>query len=378
MYVIDIEHLVYNHRLIAEKKEGFMEDLSKTFYGTSSSNVLCWSLQDVISGVRVNSPTSITSAGAAAVGCSGGTGDADVVTAHTSASASSAVTSSIRTCVDDVNKAVKRRCQVRVHQVMIKDELFLYNSYEVRLPMWDEDLDGLLEYEYNLYNNNNNRNNSNGSSNDYNSSCKNIHIPQWTNSLENDYCGNGHARPYNEQRNKTETERYLLSELPELQGGCQEAVTSCVRGLFEKLKPVFVSRYHASKMVGPAGTHAEMSNVFDTTVILQSLRNPTSSSTSCATTTAAAAAARGIRNLTDAAIIGVDLVLTKENGEFSAHIVEINNNPAMPSSDGKKMSSKYRDHLSQLVGSMMHLAMLEMLPEDETARNSLMEHFVKL
>jgi hypothetical protein len=42
---------------------------------------------------------------------------------------------------------------------------------------------------------------------------------------------------------------------------------------------------------------------------------------------------------------------------FSAHVVEINNNPAMPASEGKHMSAQYREHLVDFVGAVLQLAL---------------------
>jgi hypothetical protein len=62
------------------------------------------------------------------------------------------------------------------------------------------------------------------------------------------------------------------------------------------------------------------------------------------------------------AIVGVDLVLTENktdtgDGAFAAHVVEINNNPAMPASEGKHMSGQYRTHLVDFVGAVLQLAL---------------------
>ena len=66
--------------------------------------------------------------------------------------------------------------------------------------------------------------------------------------------------------------------------------------------------------------------------------------------------------LTEVAIVGVDLVLTENknvSGDcvFAAHVVEINNNPAMPASEGKHMSARYRAHLVGFVGAVLRLAL---------------------
>jgi len=60
------------------------------------------------------------------------------------------------------------------------------------------------------------------------------------------------------------------------------------------------------------------------------------------------------------AVAGVDLVVSrnsnKEHELLSAHIVEVNNNPAMPSPRKHSMSVKYKQHLAQLSASICALA----------------------
>jgi len=56
------------------------------------------------------------------------------------------------------------------------------------------------------------------------------------------------------------------------------------------------------------------------------------------------------------AVAGVDLVVSHENDQLNAHIVEVNNNPAMPSPQKHNMTAKYREHLVQLSASICALA----------------------
>ena len=58
------------------------------------------------------------------------------------------------------------------------------------------------------------------------------------------------------------------------------------------------------------------------------------------------------------ALIGIDLLITKnEQGAFDARILEVNNNPAMPSPSKHKMSSHYREHLVAFIGDLIELGM---------------------
>ena len=293
-----------------------MEDLRNTFYGFKSSSVLAWSLQDVISGVRVVPPI------IASLDGSGG-----VLTPQGG-----------------------RRCQVRAYIVMVNDAIYLYKVYEVRLPSWDVDLDATLAEEHALYSD------AARASND-NTPLLTSHQPSWSNELENEYCGEGHGRPYNEHRNKGCTERYVLSELSELTGS-DRSIEVCMKRMFSALKPVLISRQRGastdSNSASQSGTSSkDMGHVFDWDEIVranQSVVEPTTTKD-------------GI--LTEVAIVGVDLVLqthpaeNNENDTFSARIVEINNNPAMPAAEGKHMSQLYRQHLVDFVASTMQLAMYD-------------------
>ena len=292
--------IVRNHAQIAQAKAGFMEDLSSSFYGTAGTSVLSWSLQDVISGVRVHSPEDVAQ-----------------------------------------SELELRRCQVRAYVVMVSGALYLYDTYEVRLPCWDTDLDTQLAEEFSLYHGNSG-----------NPGTDAAHQPQWSTALENTYCGSGHGRPYNEGRNKAKTERYVLSELPEL-AGSDRAITSCMEGLFGVLKPVVLERHRRPIPQG----QKELSHVFDATAILHAVRSAMHSDTTHS------GSVLGSSNLAEVAVVGVDLVLTRLNSEteqrdFAAHVVEINNNPAMPAAQGKHMSQLYRQHLVRFVGSTMQLALV--------------------
>eukprot|EP01032_Pedospumella_encystans_P008761 gene8761-10364_t len=328
----DVEEIVRCHRNKAEEKDGFMEDLRHTFYGFKSDSVLAWSLQDVISGVRVMPPM---------------------------------IQNRAELCNTDIKNstsgvtAISRRCQVRAYIVMVNDQLYLYQVYEVRLPSWDLDLDATLSTEYALYNDAAKDNTTSTSDND-----ATLHTPSWTSELENEYCGTGHGRPYNEFRNKGSTERYVLSELTELNGS-EKAIEACMRKLFTALKPVVVSRQRkmhptneamnnnndGCSGAGAAGAaKKDLGHVFDweeITLASKTAFQPTDTENT-----------KNNSVLSEVAIVGVDLVLQQDTltQDFSARIVEINNNPAMPAAEGKHMSALYKQHLVNFVASTIQLA----------------------
>ena len=329
----DVEEIVRCHRNKAEEKDGFMEDLCNTFYGFKSDSVLAWSLQDVISGVRVVPPI---------------------------------IENRAELCNTDNNNSAgagamavtpnSRRCQVRAYIVMVNDQLYLYQVYEVRLPSWDLDLDATLSTEYALYSD---AAKGNTSSTTYNDDT--LHTPRWTSELENVYCGHGHGRPYNEYRNKGSTERYVLSELTELNGS-EKAIEACMRKMFTALKPVVVSRQRKTHSTNKAissnkdgsstasAAKKDLGHVFDweeITLASQTAIQPTDTEN-----------AENNSVLSEVAIVGVDLVLLQDSitQDFSARIVEINNNPAMPAAEGKHMSALYKQHLVNFVVSTIQLA----------------------
>lgn len=344
----DVEEIVRCHRIKAEEKAGFLDDLNSTFYGFNASSALAWSLQDVISGVRVRSPAMEN--------------DGDGLGSDHAGSEKSQIAAEIE----------RRRCQVRAYVVLVNSALYLYTTYEVRLPCWNIDLDATLAAEYAIYN----YTSSAGAGSALGISTDSHHKDdvvgseasgtgaKWSNELENEYCGRGHGRPYNEHRNKGQTERYLLSELPELDGS-HVSVTDCMMELFAKLKPVLLHRQRANASQSGTAGQEGLGHIFDAQAILTALQGAQNCDTQTSTVPNPSHSHRA-----EVAIVGVDLVLNRAScascttknvaGEpdrslFSAKIVEINNNPAMPA-PGKNMSAPYREHLVSFVSGMMELA----------------------
>jgi hypothetical protein len=384
-----VEQLVINHRRLAQERAGFMEGLSKTFYGHDSDNVLSWSLQDIISGVRVHSPADMFRI-TTKLGHSAGADMSECLTVAANAvntTAGSVPDDATHSVHDSTSQAVdadaedvvpeQRRCQVRAYVVLINGALYLYSTYEVRLPAWDASLDTLLTTEHAMYCDaavearkdtvqgraldgtvNIPAHDMGNATATVDAAADQPHTPTWSYDLENTYCGTGRARPYNECRNKGCTERYLLAELPQLQGS-ETAVTECMVGLCSRLKPVLLQRYAlsaAQKATDSLGSRPELSHVFDSAAIRAVLAGAATEPVASSTADTNAASAPGAPQLSEVAIIGADLVLTCNDGAYTAHIVEVNNNPAMPAETGKHMSTRYRDHLKQMVAAMMQVA----------------------
>ncbi len=263
---LDIAELMKHHRERALNDEKTMKSVMSTFEAYEN-NPLCWSLQQLINPIRCTLPAPLP-------------GVYDDIS------------------IDSI--CYMRRSQVRAYVVECEGELYLYDNFEVRFPLWNIDLDKTLQEERTLYEH----------------LTEERYAPRnnlWADEVENECCGVGHGRPYNEQRNKKYTDRFLVREISELMP-CQDVVKRCVVNAISLLKSRILDyrRRHNSNQK---------------------------------------------RDLS-LAILGVDLLVSrnKETGNYDAYIVEANNNPAMPA-DGKRMSSVYHDHLVEFGVSLVALAL---------------------
>jgi hypothetical protein len=106
------------------------------------------------------------------------------------------------------NSSSSRKSQLRAYVVECDGRLFLHSSIEVRLPCWDlpedKDIDALLSEEGDAFT----------AATAAQPRRPSTHL--WSDELENECCGKGCARPYNEGRTKAKTQRYALDECREL------------------------------------------------------------------------------------------------------------------------------------------------------------------
>jgi len=239
----DVVSIMKWHRSKAEQTPGFIDSLNADF-----GRVPLWSLQEYVKTIRVNN----------------------------------------------------RRCQIRVYVVVCEDHCYYYQTHEVRMPMWDCDLDDELS---------DSKTTTNDSSNDtgelflYDKEC----------------CLGTNARPYNKDRNKKETLRFITSEIDEISSS-RTAVNDCITRAFNALKPFIQNQ------------------------INEQHNNDNSTNTNT-------------RNRI--AISGVDLVISKKqdnDNEYEALIVELNNNPSCVDVK-KKMSDAFNLHLKQLLSDIIILGL---------------------
>lgn len=268
---MDIEELMKHHHERAQKDEKTMKSVMSSFE-TYEKYPLSWSLQELVNPIRCTLPAPLP-------------GQYDDIS------------------LDKI--CYQRRSQIRAYVVECEGELFLYEHLEVRFPLWNIDLDQTLRQESEMYQN---CTRDNFIARDF----------DWSDEVENECCGLGHGRPYNEQRNKKYTDRYLVREIDELRP-CQPAVKQCILEAFAKLKHRILDyrrRHNDINVTQDEGRQASL------------------------------------------AIMGVDLLVRKDRitGNYEAYIVEANNNPAMPT-DGKRMSASYHDHLVEFGVALVALSL---------------------
>lgn len=213
------------------------------------------------------------------------------------------------------------RCQIRVYVITCGDRLYMYTDQEVRIPSWgNKDVDkmfAILAEEY-----------------DENAGADNLSDLEL---FEIECCKGGTARPYNRDRVKAETMRYMLEEIEEV-AHMHAAIADCVRTAMVALQPSIMAHMGDQGDAGASGVDAEdtAKDSSDETIHM--------------------------------AIAGIDLLLSDDEVRrpnegldgsqmvLVPKILELNNNPAM-ASPGKLMSDKYRSHLVLLVTRIMELGL---------------------
>lgn len=163
----------------------------------------------------------------------------------------------------------------------VKGLLFIYETLEIRLPLWRSSWSE-----------------ANGEQEQESPAVKLGPHEKEMYDYEEEICAGCEARAYNSGRIKRDTERLLLTECPDLQHGAQEAVMFCLEAALGALRRGILAR----------------------------ISDPCPGRL---------------------AVAGVDLLISRDpiTNELVAHILELNNNPAMPDPLKHKMTSLYRQHL---------------------------------
>jgi hypothetical protein len=219
-----------------------------------------------------------------------------------------------------------QRCQLRAYVITMNKNLYVYKDVEVRMPSWGEvDLDEVLSQ-------------AEGSAHERDRTMANPGGAT-VEAFEEECTAQGNAIPYNQGRNKAETNRLMLEEVPEILY-MKAAILYCVREAMAALQPTITACFEKGQA-----------------------KDKESSSSSCS-------GSGDEFDIQEMAIAGIDLMLDVEDSadEQAQHgegdifekpkliprIVELNNNPAMPAPT-KQMSDAYRNHLVDLVQNIVQL-----------------------
>lgn len=294
---------------------------------------------------------------------------------------------SLQSLVRSVRIFGNKRCQVRAYAVICDSKMFLYTSNEVRVPSWgDTDLDSALH--------------STEVSDEANIDLKpracpfnptSVSIPSPTvEEVETEICQGCRARPYNQGRVKAETNRLMLTEVPSI-AHTAASITNCVAEALTALRPVIMAAVmkssskpmystsnpqteseseshnldteeksvchgHSRAEVGIAGIDLMLSDEGPADLVDSECLVEDSSVEEITGDTSCRSQPQPHLQLLSATP-GIDASgLERSRRSLVPKIVELNNNPAMPA-PGKLMSAAYREHLVQLVGSIIRLGL---------------------
>eukprot|EP01041_Mallomonas_annulata_P006069 gene6069-12244_t len=260
---------------------------------------------------------------------------------------------SLQKLIPSVRVLGNKRCQLRTYVIFCGShtdhKMFVYSTHEVRIPSWDTDLDQELDPKSHSSHNEHATTDVDTDIRSESEIDRDRDTADLVLAMERECCGNSSARPYNRDRNKTETNRLLLRELSEI-AHMDIAVSDCVKTAFLALRPAIEKALlEAHKKKGSGGGER--------------------TSSSFSADSHPSEMGDGGAGIVPMAIAGVDLMLSVSECNdigtvgsvggsvvLTPLIVEINNNPAMPGSN-KLMSDEYREHLIQLCSRMMRLGL---------------------
>ena len=353
----DVLSIIKAHADRARTFAGFLDSLRRDHNGS----IPCWSLQSLLNSFRVVGECSVSQ-------------EDQLSSSH----------NTVKDALIHPSRSSTKRCQIRVYVVSCGLHLYMYDTYEARLPSWNIDLEGVLTAASSAQGVSLNTTTTTTPSQSKERMTQEIisETQESVDSLgdsaeetmtvdefETYCCSGGNARPYNQERNKSITERFIFEELPDLEFA-KETVGNCVRDAMKALHVPILHQMNANSQVA---------NPTEVGVIHRSDSGRLHNLTSIEKSTLSDKLQNGCtsnlndKSPTEMAICGIDLMLEiVENGfigeeekflksskpEFRAFILEVNNNPAM-ASNGKLMSIKYRNHLIQFVKNSLLLGLGE-------------------
>ena len=175
-------------------------------------------------------------------------------------------------------------------------------------------------------------------------------------------CSSSGARPYNKDRNKSVTDRFIVDELNELL--CAKDIIG--KTVCEAMKALRIPiLQHLENSIGSiiSSDHGENTNISKD----DSENNGTNESKNDSENSSSSSN-KSTNTHQEMAIAGIDLMLeiSTENNEknssqertpvLTASILEINNNPAM-AGESKTMSVKYKEHLITFAKNILLLGL---------------------
>lgn len=361
----DVLSIIKAHASRARTFLGFLDSLRRDHNG----NIPCWSLQSLLKSCRVSGKCSVQQ-------------EDQLNSSHDIIE---------KNGIECPSKSPTRRCQIRVYTVSCGSHLYLYDTYEARLPSWDIDLEEILTVSSSAQCVS--QNSPTISAISQIDKITSLHTEISTqeqeklvevseeimtvDEFETYCCLGGNARPYNQDRNKSITERFIFEELPELEFA-RETVGNCVRDAMKALQISILHQINGSNCQAENPSEVGVIHGSDSTKLHN---NPSDNNISISNDVVIETHSSHIPNdsiPTEMAICGIDLMLEiiekdfiVKNGEsfqstkpkFHAYILEMNNNPAM-AGYGKLMSVKYRNHLIQFVKNTLLLGLDEGTPNE--------------
>lgn len=207
-----------------------------------------------------------------------------------------------------------RKSQVRAHACYVNGRIYLYDMYEVRLPIWKEstEADGAEAVE----------------------PAKVMETTESTFSFEQRMVGSSAAVPYNRDRSKPDTMRLCLSECPELAGA-----NDCITSTCQRILSALDGQIKSGQLPADRVPVAEGDSLSKTLASLETAK------------------------LHRMAIIGIDLLITPNSSgtdsddDFKVYLLEINCNPALPQPEKHRMSPNYHKHVKGLCRDLMRLGL---------------------